>query len=272
MAAGFNLVANPFDDNAGNYLTNKLSLQTDGTRVFLWDVAHQIFSPPATFSASSGTWNTNFSLPFGKGFAVYAPKTWTNTFVGQVSCGTNHNLVVGANRFSLLGCSIPTSFALGSGSLHFQGTDGDEVYLFKSVTQSYSDAFSYFTGYGWFDPSGVADTNGPVLAVGQPFFVQHSGQDYDWIQIFNFPNAAPAPDLAASSITPEVRSIHLQGKNIVLQVQENGTRFDIQFSSDGAVWSTLAVSQKGIAWTGPRPDSPQGYFRAVPTLSKKGTP
>src|SRR5207245_6314925 len=119
----------------------------DGTKVYVWDVTNQVFWPPATFSLSSGNWDTNFYLPPGRGFVVNSPSAWTNTFVGIVcTCYTNHTFVAGANKFSFLGSKVPINAPLsgtypsGSYDHQFQGSDGDNVFLFMTTSQSYSDA------------------------------------------------------------------------------------------------------------------------------------
>src|SRR5437660_443392 len=217
MVPGYNFVANPLNLDNTNALANILNSCTncsdgvpDGTRVYIWDVNKQNFSPPATFSMATGTWDTNFYLPPGKGFLVYATAAWTNEFVGNVDpCPgeTNYNRIAGANRFSLVGSSLPLSGPLTNSAFNFQGTDRDQLHLYAKQSQAFSDAFCYFNGYGWFDPNGT--TNGPVLAIGQSFFIQHPGKDYDWVQWLPTQSATAATaDMALSSSSPAVRRIN----------------------------------------------------------------
>jgi hypothetical protein len=273
MVPGFNFVANPLTTTNDDLSILNVHVIPDQTQVYVWDVNNQKFLLPATFTANppnGGTWDTDFSLPPGRGFVVYTDQPWTNTFVGNVAgCGaTNHNLVAGNNKFSLLGSQLPLAgVVMTNANFNFQGTDGDAIYLFKT-NQAYSDAFSFFANYGWFDPKGT--TNGPVLAVGQSFFIQHPGPDYDWTQSLPPPFAAAAPNAAPSPTTLEVSSLRMSDQKTILQIEHHGAQYDVQFSTDAVVWTTIAANRTGPIWTGPRRSSAHGYFRVVVAGKSKG--
>jgi hypothetical protein len=282
MMVGYNLAANPLDKDGVNALTNIMSAGNgvpDGTQVYVWDVTSQAFGPPAKFSAASGTWNTNFFLPPGQGFVVYTTNVWTNTYVGNVvPCPgqTNHFLVAGKNKLSLVASRIPAGGSLTNSIFQFQGHDGDQIYFLKTA-QAYSDAFTYFTGYsnpdyGWYDPNGT--TGGPVLAVGQSFFIQHPGADYDWAQTLSQGalSAGPAPSGASSLTAFEVGSVATKQNFLILHVDSRGSGYDVQFSADGLAWKTAATEQTSRVWTGQVPAGPFGYIRAMPSRSRRTSP
>jgi hypothetical protein len=277
---GYNFIANPLDaavtgtnvSNA-NSLTNIIPSPPDQTMVFVWDVTNQVFLPPATYDASAfpPAWDLNFDLPPGKGFVVLANALWTNTFVGNVEQGSLTNFVAGTNKFSLLANKVPLAESLrimgltGSNSALFATTDGQNVYTFRTPSQSYSDAFTWFGGYGWFDPDGVVDTNGPVIAIAQSFFIQNPGPDAYWIRSFIVPSAsaAPSPLAVSSSTEPTIRRLSASGGWITLEIANARKAYDVQFSSDGRKWKTVARNRTGILWSQPHPGGTQGYYRLV---------
>ena len=276
MVPGYNFAANPFDLDGTNALANVLNTPCagctnggvpDGTKVYVWDVIHQVFWPPATLS--SGTWDTNFYLPPGKGFVILATAAWTNTFVGRVDpCPgqTNGVLIVGGNRLSFVASMLPASGSLTNSIFNFQATDGDQLTLYAKQNQIYSDAFCYFSGYGWYDPNGT--TNGPVLAIGQSFFIQHPGSGYYWTQYL--PSQEAMAIVSSAAPPARISSISIKNNKVILQVTEIGSRYNVQFSPDRTNWTTIASNRAGPIWIGSRPSNPQGYFRVIETPGTKG--
>src|ERR1043166_71771 len=193
MTNGYNFVANQLNatdalGTTNNSLTNVVIAPPEGTRAFQWDATNQIFLLPATYHTNGG-WDATFDCPPGKGFVIYSTNTssqWSNTFVGQVPSGLLTNFVPGGNNFSLLASVIPLAGRL-TADLDFPGTDGDDVYLWRSVPQTYSDAFTYFTNYTWFDPRGAPGPNDPRVNVGESFFVQNPGFGTNWVVNFEPP-------------------------------------------------------------------------------------
>ncbi len=278
LTNGYNFIANPLDvyqtnGVLNNSLTNLIPSPPDGTEVFVWDVTNQVFLAPATFDATVPAWDRNFDLPPGKGFVVLANALWTNTFVGTVEQGSLTNFVAGTNKFSLLADKIPATESLnsmafpGTNGTLFAATDGQDVYVFKTPGQSYSDAFTYFNNFGWFDPNGVVDANGPVIAVAQSFFVQNPGPDAYWVRNFSFASSA-APPLSALAVSdstgPTIRRLTTGVKKVTLEIlNPSGGPYNVQFSTDGAAWKTVAKNRTGSAWTGPCPGGAQGYYQVV---------
>ena len=264
MTNGYNFIANPVSNTSstnGNSLTNLFSSGVpDGTLVYLWDISSQAFTAPAIYSTNTSSWSTNFSLPVGRGFVLKTTKAWTNTFVGDIVTGNLTNFFIGNNNLSLLGALVPISTNLVN--LFFPKIDGENVYTFKPGSQTYSDAFSYFSGWGWFDPIGAVNTNGPVINVGQSFFVQNPRPDTNWVVNFSCglgPLNAALPDGSSSH---EIQSLSLSADSTTLNVNLGGA-YDVEFSTDGLIWTKVATKQTGNIWRGPRPSTPQGFYRVT---------
>ena len=262
---GYSFVANPlynYDTNfiAKNNLTNLIPSAPDGTLVYLWDVPSQAFSEPATFVNSNPGWSRSFDLPVGRGFVVYSPTIWTNTFVGAVFQAST-NFIPGNNKLSLLACKVPLAGKL-SAELRFPHIDGVTVHLFRGNSQSYTDAFTDFSGYGWLDPRGIEDISGPNIRVSESFFVQNPGSDTNWVFISNFLLAANASSISGSE--PELQSISIENEKVSLRVRNSkGGEYDVQFSSEGLSWTTVASRQRTTKWTTSKPGTDQGYYRLV---------
>jgi hypothetical protein len=281
LTNGYNFVADQLDfDGTGTHNTLNSMMGANyvsGTKVYVWDVTNQVFLPPSTSPVGTNDWNPNYNVPTGKGFVIWSNTNSTLvTFVGQVLQGTLINPVAGANKFSLLGSMIPiggpltTNYAIppsSSSSLAFPAIDGANTFTFDAVNQRYSDAFTFLNPLGWADAAGIVGLNGPVVGVGQAFFVQNPGPDTNWIQVFTVsPRGLTSSQQsfagAAPMASPDIRQMSLNSGKVTLQITNpGGTAFSVQFSPDGSAWTTLAASQTGSAWSGPLPGSQRGYFR-----------
>jgi hypothetical protein len=154
----------------------------------------------------------------------------------------------------------------GSNSTLFALPDGQNVYIFSTPSQRYLDAFTYFYGYGWFDPDGVVNADGPVINAGQCFFIQNPGPDTYWLRNFTVATSlsSPSPLAVGSSTEPVIRRISVGGHKITLEILNAGAKaYDVQFSSDGQKWKTVARNRTGSIWRGTDPGGAQGYFRLV---------
>ncbi len=269
MTNGYNFVANQLNatdasSSTNNSLTNVVISPPEGTKAYAWDVTNQVFSLPATFHTNGG-WNTNFDCPPGKGFVIFANSQWSNTFVGQVPSGSLTNLVTGGNYFSLLACKIPLAGRI-TGDLDFPGTDGDDVYRFRPIPQSYTEAYTYFTNYNWFDPRGIEGTGGPSVQLGESFFVQNPGTNVNWVIEFEPFLAAPSKTQGLAAVTnePSIRRISVRaGKTALDILNPGGGLYNVQFSYDGSSWSTAAANQTSTIWTGPYPEGRRGFYQMV---------
>jgi hypothetical protein len=263
LTNGYNFVTDHFYVEPNNSITNVIYTNApDGTRVYLWDATNQIFLPPSTYHTNNG-WDRDYDLSPGKGFVIYAPVGWTNVFVGSLITGTLTNFIAGSNKFSLLGCKLPFAGQL-SPDLNLPGTDGDSVYLFRGTNQSFTDAFKYFSGFGWFDPNGVAGTGGPYVNVFESFFIRNPGPGTNWVIVLNLFSTPSQKSLAAASgaTAPAISRISLRGGSVTLQIANpTSGLYDVQFSGDGLSWSTIATKQTGVSWSGPSRGGALGYYR-----------
>jgi hypothetical protein len=255
---GYYLMVNQLS-NGNNSITNVLMSPPDGTKVYMWDLGNQAFTAPSTYSASSDTWDINYRLSVGTGFVMQVSRPAMITFVGEVPQGWLTNYVAGGNRFTLIGSRVPQGADLTT--LVFPRLDGLNASLFESGSQSFVDAYSYFQGYGWFDPRGLAAPGGPLVNVGQSFFVWNPNPATNWIRYFIVQLAAQKNAVAGG---PSVASIAAGPSGVSLNVVNPGGRsYDVQFSKDGITWSTVATAQTGPVWKGPWLGGVQGYYQVI---------
>jgi hypothetical protein len=258
ISTGYNFVANQFDAG-NNTLTNVVSPSSPplGTAVYLWNVTNQQFNTPSVFSTNG--WSTNFNLPPPTAFVVSSPSAWTLTFNGRILQGNFTTYYAGSNKFSLLASSLPISQELAGTNMAFPRLEGENVFRYDPTKQNFSDAFTYYTGYGWFDPDGLASTNGPVINGGESFFAQNLGASVNWFQTYG--GSTPSR-MSVAGAGATVQSIRVAGGTVTLGIlNPAGTVFSVQFSVDGNSWTTLAANQTGTTWRGPLPAGPRGYFR-----------
>lgn len=249
---GYNYCCTPLSDGT-NTVTTLFHTPPDACAVYLWDVDAQQFSLPSVYH---GGWSSNYTLPLGIGYVFYTPSTFTNTFVGSFPEGRITNAIAGNNRFSLIASLVPQVASLNV--LGVPGSDGDSVYMPVRPTQSLSDAYSYFAGYGWFDPSGLVDTNGPVVPLAGCFFMQHAGPDTNWVRTFNINNIVPA----AGTTTATLKSMRLVGNAVSLNISApTGASYSVQTSPDRMTWTTIATNQTSSVWTYNITAQPAAYFR-----------
>jgi hypothetical protein len=268
LTAGYNLIENPLNVGPDNNITNVIASPPQDTAIYLWDVPSQTFGPVATFDSFFG-WDTIVYLPPGRGFFWYAPSPgYTNVFVGEVLQGSQTNFVAGNNKLSALGSKVPQSGALST-DLAFPAIDGANVFFFNGASQTFTDAFTCFNGFGWFDPNGVAGTGGPVLNVGQAFFVQNPGPDANWVRNFTVQFASLSPNTGAAkseaqTVSARISSVQISGASVTVKVQNpSGSAYTLQFSSDGLSWATVASGLTGSAWQGKFPGGSRGYYQVA---------
>lgn len=258
IIAGYNFVANPFA-TADNTLNSVVSPSSPpvGTAVYLWDVASQQYAAPSLFSANG--WSANFSVPPATGFVISSTSSWTLTLTGIVLEGTRTHFYAGTNKFSLLASYFPTTEALTGPNMTFPGLEGENVFLYDSAKRSFSDAFTYYAGYGWFDPDGAFGTSGLVIGIAQPFFAQNPGPSTNWVQ--TYVNSG-SQRISQSTSKASIQSVHAGGGKVILSILNSGeAAYGVQFSADSFLWTTLAANQTGTTWTGPVPGGPQGFYR-----------
>jgi hypothetical protein len=274
---GYNFVADQLQNFAGYELLNNdlnfiIGPPTNnpvppGTKVYVWDVTNQVFLPPSTYSTQDVSWVPDYIIPVGNGFVIWSDTNWVLTTFGEVREGALSTFVAGQHKFSLLATMVPIGSTSISGTVfRFPHIDGADAYLFSTPNQSFSDAFSCFDGLGWFDPNHLVGTDGPAPAVGQPFFIRNPGADTNWIfsfqvQLHDRMKPAGAPGASAPQIVNLQVSSGLVSLNIV---NPAGGPYDVQFSTDGLAWTTIASHQTGSVWKGPPPGGGrQGYYQVI---------
>jgi hypothetical protein len=258
IAAGYNFVANPFD-TGDNTLTAVVSPSYPalGTAVYLWNVTNQQYAAPSVYSANG--WSTNFNVPPGTGFVISSVSSWSLTFYGNVPVGTSTTFYAGTNKFSLLASHIAISEGLAGTNMTFPGLEGENVFVYNITNRNFSDACTFYAGYGWFDPNGTFGVSGPVINIAQSFFAQNLGASTNWVQTYHDSGLMSQFGLQAG-----IRSIHAAAGMVVLSIlNPGGTTYSIQFSADRSSWTTLAANQTGATWTGPIPSKPQGFYRVT---------
>jgi hypothetical protein len=139
------LIANPFDDGNGNYLTNILNSALPGGAASVRStVTYLSGGSPTTINKTASGWSVSPSLPPGTGFYVRngAPgagaPTLTNTFVGTVVVvsGGSTNIAI-PSGYSLVGSTIPYA-----GNIANAGTPSGDTNL------NYGTIASVGTGVG----------------------------------------------------------------------------------------------------------------------------
>jgi hypothetical protein len=188
VGPGASLLANPLNASPDNTLDNVLPSVPDQSTVFKWNFAGQTFAASDTFFAGFGWFDSGFNpstttLDPGEGFFLKTPDasgTNTVTFVGEVSTGTNTVVVQGPGN-NFLGNPVPVAQSLVTAGLEV--ADQSTYRTFDNAANSYSQALTYFAGFGWFD-SGFNPAD-PIPTVAQGFVIDNKGATTNWTQVFN---------------------------------------------------------------------------------------
>jgi hypothetical protein len=223
----------------------------------LWNVTNQQYCAPSFYSANG--WSTNYIVSPGTGFVLSSTSWWTLTLSGTLPEGTRTNFYAGTNKFSLLASYFPASEALAGLDMGFPGLEGENVFLYNTTNRNFSDAFTYYIPYGWFDPSGTFGVSGPVINIAQSFFAQNLGANTTWVQ-FSVDSSLMTSSLSGSKTS--LRSIRAAGGKVILSIlNPGGATYSVQFSADRSSWTTVAKNQTGTTWAGSVPGGPQGFYR-----------
>ncbi|MDB6058387.1 MAG: hypothetical protein JWO95_2231, partial [Verrucomicrobiales bacterium] len=125
---GYTFCANPLR-TSNDVVSVVIPNAPDSAAVYLWDISQQRFAAPSIYHDG---WSTNCPMPVGKGFVLFTPVPFTNTFVGEVLQGSLTNAIAGNNRLSLVASMVPQMGSLKL--LNFLETDGDTVYMPVAAT------------------------------------------------------------------------------------------------------------------------------------------
>lgn len=182
LPAGFSMISNPLDngDNDLNTILPNLGPEATGTLVYRFDAATQNYADSIAFIFGAGWLGADMVIAPGEGFFIQnnSGADLSITFVGDVPQGNLDNPIAGQNRFSIKSSQVPQEARLGHAAdltgpksgLEFPGATGDTVYQWDAGIQNYKDSVQYIEGAGWL--GGDGDPDGPVIGVGEGFFVQ----------------------------------------------------------------------------------------------------
>jgi hypothetical protein len=183
MPAGvFSAVANPFDKDGIDNITNVLVGIPNSSQVFLFNNG---FGAPGFSPATSrtGAWSADAAtsfIPPGVGFMIKPGSNYTNTFVGTVipAVGGTNSLTFIAGQTYLVGSVTPYGGTLsnavdqGVGTLNLGSSLPN-----SSVIQTFNNGFLSVSK----SRSGVWGAN-PTIGVGQAFIVTSGPGGATWQQ------------------------------------------------------------------------------------------
>ena len=168
MPVGFSLIANQLN-SPNNSVVALMPNVPDGTTIYKWNGTGYVSN---LYDAGWG--NAAMTLNPGEGaFIRVVGSPLAVTFVGEVAQGAASNQTIPAG-FSIRSSTVPQSAGLET--LGFPATDGDTVYRFNNTTGQY---VSSLYDAGWSVPGG------PVVNVGEAFFVNNVGAAATWNRNFN---------------------------------------------------------------------------------------
>jgi hypothetical protein len=265
---GLNLINNPLtvaNNNANGVLTN-MPPGTDGTVLFRFDPSAQKYMNAATYFAGVGWYPLSGNLDDpalvlnpGEGFFLRSLTNadWTLTVVGQFYPGWLTNPIPA--NWSLKASIVPQSGLLQT-SLEFPPVEADIIAQWDAVGHTFTTST-----YEWSEWT----PSQPSINVGEGFFVWRdpalATPDHWWIRNLVIKKAAtPAPMATEDSAGPDIHSLAINRDTVTLSiVNPDGWPYDVQFSTDGSSWKTLARDQTGTTWAGPCPGGAQGYYQVV---------
>ncbi len=272
LANGLNLVANPLRAT-NNHLNTVLPLpdSADGTVVFRYDADTQSYRDAVTFFAGFGWFPVSgvlddpvMTVAPGDGFFIQpgGPALTNITFVGEVLEGSLTNPIPG--NFSLKASLVPQAGRLVT-DLIFNPVGADTIYQWDAAVQRFNAASTYDA----LMPDWVPTE--PAIRVAEGFFVRRvpalATQANWWIRHFTVDPISPLQNNLASGDTladPSIRSIAVSGGKVSLDIlNSTGGPYQVQFTTDGLAWKTVADSQTAARWTAPCPGGSQGFYRLI---------
>jgi len=195
-SGGYAILANPLNGNPNNNLNAIMPLPDEfvGTSVYRFNPATQGYRDTMQWVPGPGWLASDPSdlvVAPGEGFFVQnvAGSPLNITFVGEVPSGTTHNVLPGANKYSISSAIVPKGLAIGwvglANSLGFPADTGDSLFIFDPATQGYKDTVQYVDGIGWL--SSDYPPEGPTINPGTGFFVQKApdATHFSWDMTFS---------------------------------------------------------------------------------------
>ena len=189
LTGGYNLVANPLDDNNGDQLTNLLTTLPNKAQVVTWNGTG--FNTAITYNSSSG-WGSNIQLPPGVGFfiknGIASSPVLTNTFVGQVGVGGYAVGQANTNNGTASGGSLAAGYALAGSYFPYSGdatVDTTNIAL-TQVLATKSQLISWNTAGQTYNSADVKGASGWgssfTINPGQGFFIKAQTAGSNWVQ------------------------------------------------------------------------------------------
>lgn len=169
---GYNLIANPLDNKAGNKVQDLLAI---GKSITIYKFTGGKYEQ-AVYDADFEEWNNGaMVLAPGEGAFVQIAETATVTFVGEVVQGATVNKL--AAGFNMVSSIVPQTGLL--------------VTNLKFPNDISFTAYTYGTGYTLYswdtDFAEWSSTGEPTINVGQAFWVQVAAAK-DWARTFDVNN------------------------------------------------------------------------------------
>ena len=106
--------------------------------------------------------------------------TNTITIIGTVPQGGFTNTI--ASGFGVYALPYPVSTNIDSSLVGFPSQDQDTYFAWNPVSQSFSDTYIYYAGYGWY--SGATQVY-PQPKVGEAFFYENASGSIQWTNSFS---------------------------------------------------------------------------------------
>jgi hypothetical protein len=264
LQPGLTLLCNPLEPGAPGL--GAILGGPDGTVVYRWNYTNQSYAQAGTRVAGLGwisagvTNDTNVVIAVGEGFWVESPTAWTNTFIGELVSSPATNPIYA--NYNLLGCKIPIGGSFtntGSNAVNFPSLSSDQVW-------KWNGSFSNYTrGPSSWNPAP------PSINVGEGVLISRSPanatQSNWWVMILDFQPVAQLPAAlgsTASSGATTLEQLAFEGGEAVLHINNpNDAVYNVEFSTDGNEWQTLASGLREAIWRGPVPNPILGYFRVI---------
>lgn len=178
LKPGFNMIANPLDNKAGNKVGDLFAGVPDGTTLFKFTAG--AYENPNAYDSLFGGWgDAAQTLAPGEGVFLQLPpgSDKTVTFVGEVLQG---NLVTALPAgFAMVSSKVPQTGKLST-DLKYPAADGDNVYTYAPVGGYTIYAFDSLFG-GWTKDGNPEE---PTIAVGQAFWSQKVAAG-SWVRDFS---------------------------------------------------------------------------------------
>jgi hypothetical protein len=159
---GFNMIANPLDNKAGNKVSDLFAGVPDGTTLFKYTGGG--YENPNAYDSFFGGWgDPNQPLVPGEGVFLQLPAgaDRTLTFVGEVKQG--HLVTPLPAGFAMVSSQVPQAGLLAT-DLKYPAADGDNIFTYANPG-GYS-VYNYDSLFGGWSP------NEPTIGVGQAFWSQ----------------------------------------------------------------------------------------------------